>query len=75
MILARVAAVASTSTVTSIQLRPRPRSTFSGNAYMNLSPRRGACHKPRPPCETALPQPGSSGETKEVRPRLTTAVP
>jgi len=32
----------------------------------------GACHKPWPPCETALSIAQFSAETKEVRPRLTT---
>ena len=35
----------------------------------------GACHKPWPPCETALSTAQFYVETKEVRPRLTTAVP
>src|SRR5450631_1968277 len=47
----------------------------SGVCITIIPPARGACHKPWPPCETALPQPGSTSQTKEVWPRLTTAVP
>src|SRR5260370_35093575 len=40
-----------------------------------IIPTARACHKPSPPCETALPKPGSPFQTKETRPRPATAVP